>query len=134
MTPTSVSAHSGRTDSSGGHNCSAKSIAKGLCSGYHYHNGGYTSDTTYVSPTTAPVKTATPVRSKSPSPTLKPTETPVPASPSSLATSEPAAPEVAGASTEESGWDMTSLLVTAAGVGVIALALRKPRGKNSLSH
>jgi hypothetical protein len=32
------SAHSGRTDSSGGHNCSQKSINKGLCSGYHYHN------------------------------------------------------------------------------------------------
>lgn len=31
-------AHSGRTDSSGGHNCSPKSISKGLCSGYHYHN------------------------------------------------------------------------------------------------
>ena len=31
-------AHSGRTDSSGGHNCSAKSQQKGLCSGYHYHN------------------------------------------------------------------------------------------------
>lgn len=33
-------AHSGRTDSNGGHNCSEKSQAKGLCSGYHYHNGG----------------------------------------------------------------------------------------------
>ncbi|MBD1382338.1 YHYH domain-containing protein [Metabacillus arenae] len=33
-------AHSGRTDSSGGHNCSEKSKAKGLCTGYHYHNGG----------------------------------------------------------------------------------------------
>ena len=32
------SAHSGRTDSNGGHNCSQKSINKGLCSGYHYHN------------------------------------------------------------------------------------------------
>lgn len=32
-------AHSGRTDSRGGHNCSAKSINKGLCSGYHYHSG-----------------------------------------------------------------------------------------------
>jgi hypothetical protein len=29
--------HSGRTDSSGGHNCSDKSIRKGLCTGYHYH-------------------------------------------------------------------------------------------------
>ena len=32
--------HSGRTDSSGGHNCSTKSRSKGLCSDYHYHNGG----------------------------------------------------------------------------------------------
>ncbi|MBP1966432.1 YHYH domain-containing protein [Paenibacillus aceris] len=39
----SVYAHSGRTDSSGGHNCSASSKAKGLCSGYHYHNGGSSS-------------------------------------------------------------------------------------------
>jgi hypothetical protein len=29
--------HSGRTDAYGGHNCSQKSINKGLCSGYHYH-------------------------------------------------------------------------------------------------
>jgi hypothetical protein len=29
--------HSGRTDSSGGHNCSQKSQDKGLCTGYHYH-------------------------------------------------------------------------------------------------
>ena len=35
-----ASSHSGRTDSNGGHNCSAKSKAKGLCTGYHYHNGG----------------------------------------------------------------------------------------------
>lgn len=35
-------AHSGRTDSSGGHNCSAKSQSKGLCTGYHYHNEGAT--------------------------------------------------------------------------------------------
>ncbi|MFS0639107.1 YHYH domain-containing protein [Mesobacillus foraminis] len=37
---TTASAHSGRTDSSGGHNCSQASINKGLCSGYHSHNGG----------------------------------------------------------------------------------------------
>ena len=35
-----AAAHSGRTDSSGGRNCSAKSIQKGLCYGYHYHNTG----------------------------------------------------------------------------------------------
>lgn len=39
----SVDAHSGRTDSSGGHNCSEKSKRKGLCTGYHYHNGGSSS-------------------------------------------------------------------------------------------
>ncbi|HWO78426.1 MAG TPA: YHYH domain-containing protein [Bacillus sp. (in: firmicutes)] len=39
-----VSAHSGRTDSNGGHNCSEKSQAKGLCSSYHYHNGGGSSN------------------------------------------------------------------------------------------
>lgn len=38
MTSGYASAHSGRTDSSGGHNCSYKSTQKGLCSGYHYHN------------------------------------------------------------------------------------------------
>jgi hypothetical protein len=40
---TTMFAHSGRTDSSGGHNCSAKSVSKGLCSGYHYHNSGKSS-------------------------------------------------------------------------------------------
>lgn len=35
-----VNAHPGRKDSNGGHNCSAKSQAKGLCSGYHSHNEG----------------------------------------------------------------------------------------------
>ncbi len=32
--------HSGRTDKNGGHNCSAKSKQKGLCTGYHYHRQG----------------------------------------------------------------------------------------------
>ncbi|WP_314584711.1 YHYH domain-containing protein [Paenibacillus terrigena] len=35
--PLSASAHSGRLDKNGGHNCSAKSKKKGLCTGYHYH-------------------------------------------------------------------------------------------------
>jgi hypothetical protein len=30
-------AHSGRLDKKGGHNCSAKSKKKGLCTGCHYH-------------------------------------------------------------------------------------------------
>jgi len=33
-------AHPGRLDANGGHNCSEKSKAKGLCTGYHYHRGG----------------------------------------------------------------------------------------------
>lgn len=38
-----ASAHSGRTDADGGHNCSQKSKDKGLCTGYHYHNSGSSS-------------------------------------------------------------------------------------------
>ncbi|WP_351124739.1 YHYH domain-containing protein [Shewanella sp. T24-MNA-CIBAN-0130] len=38
-------AHSGRTDKNGGHNCSQSSIDKGLCTGYHYHNGIAKTDT-----------------------------------------------------------------------------------------
>ncbi|WP_173918968.1 YHYH domain-containing protein [Halobacillus sp. Marseille-Q1614] len=54
-----VEAHSGRTDSNGGHNCTEKSIAKGLCTGYHYHNGGSSSSSSSSSsntsiPTTEP--------------------------------------------------------------------------------
>lgn len=32
-----VDNHGGGLDKRGGHNCSAKSKAKGLCTGYHYH-------------------------------------------------------------------------------------------------
>ena len=35
--PNDLSAHSGRLDSNCGHNCSAESIRKGLCTSYHYH-------------------------------------------------------------------------------------------------
>jgi hypothetical protein len=44
--PTSF-AHSGRTDKNGGHNCSQASIDKGLCTGYHYHNGIAKTDTSH---------------------------------------------------------------------------------------
>ncbi|MEK4629029.1 copper amine oxidase N-terminal domain-containing protein [Solibacillus sp. FSL R7-0682] len=61
-------AHSGRTDSNGGHNCSDKSIAKGLCTGYHYHNGGSaTKSTTTKSSST---KNITPVKKIVPKPAL----------------------------------------------------------------
>lgn len=54
-----ANAHSGRTDANGGHNCSEKSISKGLCTGYHYHNGG--SSTT---PAPAPASQPAPVQAK----------------------------------------------------------------------
>ena len=50
----SAEAHPGRTDGSGGHNCTAKSVAKGLCTDYHYHNGGGGSTAPQSSPSTAP--------------------------------------------------------------------------------
>lgn len=49
----SAEAHPGRTDSSGGHNCTAKSVAKGLCTEYHYHNGG-SSSSPQTTPSTTP--------------------------------------------------------------------------------
>ena len=60
FTTTSIAdAHPGRLDSNGGHNCSDKSKAKGLFTGYHYHNGnsggGSSSggQSNYTQPTTA---------------------------------------------------------------------------------
>ncbi|MCM3388190.1 YHYH domain-containing protein [Ureibacillus chungkukjangi] len=50
-----VEAHSGRTDSSGGHNCSEKSKSKGLCTGYHYHNGGSSTSSNSNSNSSTPV-------------------------------------------------------------------------------
>lgn len=59
------SAHSGRTDASGGHNCSEASKAKGLCTGYHYHNGGAATDTSTDTSTSTNVKAteSAPIRS-----------------------------------------------------------------------
>ena len=37
VTAMSAVSHGGRLDKNGGHNCSAKSKKKGLCTGYHYH-------------------------------------------------------------------------------------------------
>ncbi|NOG26037.1 copper amine oxidase N-terminal domain-containing protein [Lysinibacillus fusiformis] len=60
FTTTSIAdAHPGRLDSNGGHNCSDKSKAKGLCTGYHYHNGNSNGGSSsggqsnYTQPTTA---------------------------------------------------------------------------------
>lgn len=68
LLPSSILAHSGRTDSSGGHNCNV-----GSCAGtYHYHNGGY-SVPAYVP--VATVKPATP-KPTTPRPTQAPTTPP----------------------------------------------------------
>jgi hypothetical protein len=72
-----VSAHSGRTDSSGGHNCNV-----GACAGtYHYHNGGYTPPAqVYYAPTVVPTNTPMPTfaPTATPTPTAVPTNTPTP--------------------------------------------------------
>lgn len=86
VVPNTVVAHSGRTDSSGGHNCSATSQAKGLCSGYHYHNGGTTTNPPVQEIVPAPVVTPPPVittpkpvvQPAIPEPTVKPTVIPTP--------------------------------------------------------
>lgn len=56
-----VSAHSGGTDASGGHNCSEKSKAKGLCTGYHSHNSG--SDSSSSSSSSTSTSNSTPAQS-----------------------------------------------------------------------
>jgi len=72
-----VSAHSGRTDANGGHNCYV-----GACAGtYHYHNGGsapapYIPPKTIASPKPTPKPTPTPVASPTPTPSLTPTPSP----------------------------------------------------------
>lgn len=88
LTATSpVEAHSGRTDSQGGHNCNV-----GACAGtYHYHNGGpalpdqaapqaqeVQQIPVYVPPTSAPLRVATAVPTRIPTriPTKIPTRIP----------------------------------------------------------
>ena len=82
--PKNISAHSGRTDSSGGHNCNV-----GACAGtYHYHNGGYTApvyNPSTPTPTPAPKPTPSPSPTPTPevkgkqtsSPTAQPTQSPI---------------------------------------------------------
>lgn len=68
-----VSAHSGRTDSSGGHNCRT-----GSCAGtYHYHNGGSATKTVpVIYPTSKPIVYPTSIPTKKIYPTTKPTKIP----------------------------------------------------------
>lgn len=74
--PNILDAHSGRTDSSGGHNCNV-----GACAGtYHYHNGGYAPAPVYVAPTVKPTikPTVAPTVKPTPKPTIKSTLRPTP--------------------------------------------------------
>jgi len=101
-----ILAHSGRTDSSGCHNCNV-----GSCAGtYHCHNGGYAPAPVYVAPV-ATIKPATP------KPTIKPTIAPTPtATPTITPTITPTAtPQVQGASTS----DGSSVLGGLVGMGVL---------------
>ena len=87
-----VSAHSGRTDAYGGHNCYV-----GACAGtYHYHNGGsvpapYVAPKTVASPKPSPKPTfkPTPSQVSSPSPTPSATPTPSPEVKGETTTLEP---------------------------------------------
>ena len=73
LTSSPVNAHSGRTDSSGGHNCYV-----GACAGtYHYHNSGYTAPAPVYNPST-PKPTPVPTLKPTPVPTPKVTFTPKP--------------------------------------------------------
>lgn len=71
MLPINTFAHSGRTDSNGGHNCNV-----GSCAGtYHYHNGGPPSTYSppkqnYTTPTYKPLVSpkVSPYRAPSPTP------------------------------------------------------------------
>jgi hypothetical protein len=88
---TSAFAHSGRTDSSGGHWCRT-----GSCAGtYHYHGGGYVAPPVQQYQVPA---TSTPIPTKKPLPTATPTLKP---SPTNTPTPSPE-PEVMGESTEPS--------------------------------
>jgi len=132
--PFKVSAHSGRTDSSGGHNCNV-----GSCAGtYHYHNGGYTPPIVeqppapvitqrnpYIpkpSPTSVIIQTI-PSSVPIPIPTPKPTPTPSP-TPSPIPSSSPIptlSPQVLGKETDSksSGGE----LLIAGLLGLVAMGL-----------
>lgn len=132
--PFTTLAHSGRTDSSGGHNCSSKSIAKGLCTGYHYHNSGSYTAPAYI----APVATVKPPTPEPSTPSPKPTEMPSP-TPSSE-------PEVKGESIEQTpeptpspspepltAGETVTALSTTGGVAWVGWKFLKWLGKKAIS-
>ena len=56
---TNINAHSGRTDSNGGHTCRTNCEKYGLSYGeYHYHNNGYTQSDSYKTPVVTIVKSS----------------------------------------------------------------------------
>jgi len=71
----SVNAHSGRTNSSGCHNCNV-----GSCAGTYHCHGGYSAPPPVYVPisTPKPTKTPTPKPTATPLPTSTPTPSPVP--------------------------------------------------------
>ena len=119
--PTEVYAHSGRTDSSGGHNCNV-----GACAGtYHYHNGGssYTPPTyTYTQPTSTPkpIVTKRPLPTSTPLPLREITTTPTPV----------ISANVQGTSTsDKDGWDDGGLLVVGGIISYFVYKLFHPPSK-----
>ncbi|MFC0187121.1 YHYH domain-containing protein [Fictibacillus aquaticus] len=74
-----ASAHPGRLDGNGGHNCSEKSISKGLCTGYHYHNGNGPTPTPAPAPAPAPKPAPAPAPAPKPAPVPAPKPAPAPA-------------------------------------------------------
>ena len=73
LVPTTA-AHSGRTDAKGGHNCSAKSKSKGLCTGYHYHSGSSSTTSGSSSSSNSSTKKNNSSSNTSKSPTIKKAE------------------------------------------------------------
>lgn len=117
--PSVIFAHSGRTNSSGCHNCNV-----GACAGtYHCHNGGYVAPARTYAPV-ATIKPATPKPTIKPTvrPTATPTEAPT-SSPTSTPTLVPTqSPQVQGASTTSDGG---SVLASLAGIGIFSFAAWK---------
>lgn len=120
LVPASANAHSGRTDSSGGHNCNV-----GACAGtYHYHNGGTGG---YVAPApVAPVYTATPTlkptKAPTPKPTIAPTKKPTTNPSAVISTATPRA-VVSPVATTIPSFDSTDdgTLAVVGAVGVVGL-------------
>lgn len=72
-----LEAHSGRTDSNGGHTCRTNCASYGLSTGeYHYHNSGSAPAPKPAPIAPSPTPTAEPKTESSPQPTSQPTAVP----------------------------------------------------------